>query len=978
MECPSLDAPRESVFPASATTIVVVGNGMVGHRFCEELAERDETNRYRVVVFGEEPRPAYDRVQLSAYFEGRSAEDLSIASLDWYAEQGFEIVVGDPVTAIDRSARRVESEWGRVVEYDILVLATGSTPFVPPMPGTDKPGVFVYRTIEDLQAIAAWAERATTSRAAVIGGGLLGLEAAKATVDLGLETHVLEHGDRLMPRQVDETGGALLQRAIESLGVHVHTRNGAREIYGEDAVEGLVLPEDVRLESDMVVISAGIKARDDLARACGLTVGERGGVEIDRALATSDPAIFAIGECALHEGTIYGLVAPGYEMAAVLARRLVGEDVEFVGADMSTKLKLMGVDVASFGDPFADAEGIAARKVVIEDAVAGVYQKLVVSADGERLLGGILVGDASPYMNLLRATRDASPVPPRPHQLLTGVPDAGSDASTLADDAQICSCNNVDKGQIVAAIQEGDLDQLADVKSCTKAGTGCGGCLPIVKNLLDAELARAGRAVDNSLCEHFTFSRQEIFEVVKINRIESFDALLMNHGRGAGCEVCRPAVASILASTWNDPILNHQNIQDTNDRFLANIQRGGTYSVIPRVPGGEITPEKLIVLGDVAKRFDLYCKITGGQRIDLLGARVEDLPAIWRELVDAGFESGHAYGKALRTIKSCVGSSWCRFGVQDSTGFAIRLEERYRGIRSPHKLKSAVSGCIRECAEAQSKDFGLIATEEGWNLYLGGNGGSSPRHADLFATDLDEAEATRLIDRFLMYYIHTANPLERTARWLERLEGGIDRLKAIVIDDCLEICESLEKDMAALVASYRCEWREVVENPERTRHFTHFSNDSASDPALRFIDERGQKRPADWDEAQTVETASDAVRPEDEWSWLPVGAADAIPRDSGRAMIVPGGQIAVFHHAAQDRYFATDNRCPHKKDMVLARGLLGSDGDEPKVACPMHKKTFSLQSGKGLSDPAFCVQTYPIENRDGELFVKMPPVDAAT
>jgi len=525
-----------------------------------------------------------------------------------------------------------------------------------------------------------------------------------------------------MPRQVDETGGALLKRAIESIGVHVHTEMGAQEIFGGESVEGLVLPGEIRLETDMVIISAGIKARDELARSCDLVVGERGGVTVDRTLATSDPAIFAIGECALHEGTIYGLVAPGYEMAEVLARRLTGDSVEFAGADLSTKLKLLGVDVASFGDPFADEEGVAARKVVIEDAVAGVYQKLVVSADGERLLGGILVGDASPYMGLLRTTRNREAVPPRPHQLLTGVPDAGSDASGLANDAQICSCNNVDKGEIVAAIREGELDQVADVKSCTKAGTGCGGCLPLVKSLLDAELALAGRTLDTRLCEHFEFSRQELLQIVKINRVESFEALLLNHGQGAGCEVCRPTVASILASTWNDPILDHQNIQDTNDRYLANIQRGGTYSVIPRVPGGEITPEKLLVLGEVARKYDLYCKITGGQRIDLLGARVEQLPRIWRELVDAGFESGHAYGKALRTVKSCVGSSWCRFGVQDSTNFAIRIEERYRGIRSPHKLKSAVSGCIRECAEAQSKDFGLIATEGGWNLYVCGNG----------------------------------------------------------------------------------------------------------------------------------------------------------------------------------------------------------------------------------------------------------------
>lgn len=953
-------------------TLVVIGHGMVGHRFCEELVEAGGLERHRVIVFGEERRPAYDRVQLSRFFEDGSADALEIARSDWYGEHGIELVLGDPVASIDREGSSVRTTSGRSVAYDRLVLATGSVPFVPPIPGTDKPGVFVYRTIEDLERIAAWAARPETSRVAVIGGGLLGLEAAKATTDLGLETYVLEHGDRLMPRQVDAHGGALLRRAIESLGVHVLVENGAREIRGEERVEALVLPGDRRLEADMVIVSAGIKARDELARACDLAVGERGGIVVDHTLSTSDPKVFAIGECAVHEGTIYGLVAPGYDMARILARRLVGENATFTGADLSTKLKLLGVDVASFGEPFADQEGVAARKVVIEDAVAGVYQKLVVSADGERLLGGILVGDASAYMTLLQTTREGRPVPPRPHQLLTGVPDAASDATALADDAQICSCNNVDKATIAAAVRDGGLESVAEVKACTKAGTGCGGCLPIVKGILDEEIARAGRVVDRSLCEHFPYSRQELFQIVKINRIGSFDALLLSHGRGGGCEVCRPAVASILASTWNDPILNHANIQDTNDRFLANIQRGGTYSVIPRVPGGEITPEKLIVLGEVAKKYDLYCKITGGQRVDLLGARVDQLPAIWRELVEAGFESGHAYGKALRTIKSCVGSTWCRFGVQDSTGFAIRIEERYRGIRAPHKIKSAVSGCIRECAEAQSKDFGLIATENGWNLYLGGNGGSNPRHAELFATDLDEDAAIRLIDRYLMYYIHTANPLERTARWMERVEGGLDELKAILIDDRLGICESLEKDMAALVATYQCEWREVVENPERQRMFTHFANAEDADPTLRFIEERGQRRPEDWSEA-AAEPEPIVEAPEDEWSWLPVGEVDRFPRDAGRAVRVPHGQIAIFHHAGEDRWYATDNRCPHKKDMVLARGLLGTAGDEPKVACPLHKKTFSLESGKGLSDPELCVRTYPVEVREGELYVKVPP-----
>lgn len=963
---------------ASRPRIVVVGNGMVGHRFCERLAELGLTTSHEVIVFGEENRVAYDRVHLSEFFSGRSAEELGLADGDWYADSGIEIVLGDPVEHIDRGSKSVTARSGRSLSYDTLVLATGSTPFVPPIPGIEKKGVFVYRTVEDLEAIAAWAAREDVASAAVIGGGLLGLEAAKATSDLGLETFVLEQGERLMPRQLDIAGGSLLRRSIESLGVHVLTEMQTESIQGEDNVSGIQFKGGTDLHLDMIVVSAGIRARDDLGRAFDLEVGERGGVIVDDDLTTNDPNIFAIGECAQHRGTIYGLVAPGYDMADILARRLAGEDCQFAGGDLSTKLKLLGVDVASFGDPFADQEGVAARRVVIEDRVAGVYQKLVVSADGERLVGGILVGDTAPYMSLMQATRTGSPVPPRPHQLLTGVPDAASDPTALGSDAQICSCNNVSKGDLVLAIRDEGVTTLPEIKSCTKAGTGCGGCLPLVKNLLDAELENMGRVIDRSLCEHFAYSRQELFQIVKLGRIESFEALLQSHGQGGGCEVCRPAVASILASSWNDLILNHAPIQDTNDRFLANIQRGGTYSVIPRIPGGEITPEGLIVLGEVAKKFGLYCKITGGQRVDLLGARVEELPQIWRMLIDAGFESGHAYGKALRTVKSCVGKSWCRFGVQDSTRFAIRIEERYRGLRSPHKLKSAVSGCIRECAEAQSKDFGLIATEDGWNLYVCGNGGARPRHADLLATDLTEDEAIVLIDRFLVYYLQTANPLERTAPWLDRLEGGIDKLKEVVVEDSLKIAESLEKDMAALVASYRCEWKDVVSNPDRLSHFKHFGNSDSTDPAIEFVEERGQPQPAEWGEGNAPEIASNVPSiAEDLWQWICVGRADTVPRDAGRAMKIPGGQIAVFHLASQDRYYATDNQCPHQKDMVLARGLLGTDSGEPKVACPLHKKTFSLQSGKGLSDPNFCVQTYPVELRGEELFVKMPPHEEA-
>jgi nitrite reductase (NADH) large subunit len=774
-----------------------------------------------------------------------------------------------------------------------------------------------------------------------------------------------------MPRQVDTAGGEVLRRAIAQLGVHVHLGVQPEALLGEDSVAAIALAGTEPVPVDMVVISAGIRPRDEVARDAGLAVGPRGGIVVDPALQTSDPAIYAIGECALASGMIYGLVAPGYAMADALAARLTGGDATFTGADLSTKLKLLGVDVASFGDAFADeTAGTSAQRLVLENRVRGVYQKLVLSGDGTRLLGGVLVGDASQYATLLDVCRRGLPVPESAHELLVG-PSSGPGLAT-DDDAQVCSCNGVTRGAICRAVADGELTTVAEIKACTRAGTGCGGCVPQVATLLQSELAKAGRAVKTVLCEHFAYTRQELFEIVKLGRIPSFDALLASHGNGAGCEICRPAVASILASTWNDFVLRHATIQDTNDRFLANIQRGGTYSVIPRIPGGEITPEKLIVLGEIAKRFDLYCKITGGQRIDLLGARVEQLPDIWEALVAAGFESGHAYGKAVRTVKSCIGSTWCRYGVQDSTALAIRVEERYRGLRAPHKLKSAVSGCIRECAEAQSKDFGIIATEKGWNLYVCGNGGAQPRHADLLASDVDEETLIRLIDRFLMYYIQTANPLERTARWLERLDGGLERLRAVVVDDVLGIATQLERDMDRLVASYACEWAAVVADPERRREFV-LAGSAGPKNGDGFVRVRGQKQPVPW--ADPPATASADANAAD-LAWVEVARVADVPRDGGLTIAHGAERIAIFHFATRGEWWATQATCPHRQEVVLGRGLLGTHGDTPKVACPLHKRTFALDSGVGLSDPSYCLRTYPVEVRDGAVWVRLPALAA--
>ncbi|MBX6766737.1 MAG: nitrite reductase large subunit [Actinomadura rubrobrunea] len=827
--------------------LVVVGHGPSGHRLVEALRERDRAGAWRITVIGEEARPAYDRVALTSYLTEDA--DLAYPAHD----EGVRLLTGDPVVAIDRRARTVRTAAGRDVPYDALVLATGSAPFVPPVDGRDLPGVFVYRTIDDLDALRARCTDLTTSRpqvgGVVVGGGLLGLEAARALQGLGVDTHVVEVAPWLIPRQLDEGGGAMLRRHIEALGITVHAGTPLTRLEaGEDGgVARVELADGTRIDAAVVVFSAGIRPRDELARGCGLPVGERGGIVVDDTCRTEDPAIWAIGECALVNGQVYGLVAPCFSMAEVAADHLLaaaeGHDspARFTGADLSTQLKLMGVDVASFGDPFAGPDQ-GALDVTYTDPVAGIYKRLVVSDDARTLLGGVLVGDASAYP-ALRA-RVGAELPGTPEQALfggTAAPDGDLPGAT-----RICNCNNVTADALRCAIRDDGLTDLAEVKRRTKAGATCGSCVPLVKKILDAELAAAGIEVGKALCEHFDHSRAELFDIVRVRGITTFTELITEHGRGRGCDICKPVVASILASLGRGHILDGEQaaLQDTNDHFLANLQKNGTYSVVPRIPGGEITPEKLIVIGEVARDFGLYTKITGGQRIDLFGARVEQLPQIWKRLVDAGFESGHAYGKALRTVKSCVGSTWCRYGVRDSVGMAIRLELRYRGLRAPHKLKAAVSGCARECAEAQSKDFGVIATDKGWNLYVCGNGGMRPRHADLLASDLDDDELVRLIDRFLMFYIRTADRLQRTASWLEALDGGLDYLREVIVDDRLGICAELEAAMDRHVGSYTDEWRATLEDADKVRRFVSFVNaPDVPDPSIVFESERDQIKP---------------------------------------------------------------------------------------------------------------------------------------
>src|SRR6516225_7805907 len=819
--------------------LVVVGHGMVGHRFAEALTARDDAGRFRVTVLSEEARPAYDRVALSSVFDGADEAALRLPPLD---PARVDLRLGISAVSVDTDRRVVTTSAGPEIGYDELVLATGSYPFVPPVPGHDAPGCFVYRTLDDLDAIQSAAASARSG--VVIGGGLLGLEAANALRLLGLEPHVVELAPHLMAVQLDEGGGALLAGLVSDLGVAVHCGTATTQVLTDPETghaTGVELADGSVIHAGIVVFAAGVRPRDQLARAADLTLGPRGGVAVDETCrSVSDPRVWAIGEVAALDGQLFGLVAPGYAMAETAADRLLGGPATFPGADLATKLKLLGVDVASFGDAHGRTPG--ALCVVLNDPVRRSYGKLVVSDDTSTLLGGILVGDASRYA-MLRPLA-GSPLPADPASLLAPDGDGGAGLGALPDTAQICSCSAVTKGQVLSAISAGAAADVPGLKACTRAGTGCGSCVPTLKQLLTA----AGVVQPKALCEHFGASRAELFEITAASGIRTFSELISRYGRGRGCDICKPAVASILASLHTgDHILDGERaaLQDTNDRHLANMQRNGTYSVVPRIPGGEITPAKLKIIAEVAEEFGLYTKITGGQRIDLFGARLEQLPAIWKRLTDAGFESGHAYGKALRTVKSCVGDTWCRYGVQDSVGLAIELELRYRGLRAPHKIKGGVSGCARECAEARSKDFGVIATESGWNLYVGGNGGFRPRHAELLVSDVSREELIKILDRLLMFYIRTADRLQRTAAWIEAMDGGLSHLRDVVVDDRLGVCASLEEAMARHIAGYSDEWRAVLEDPARQAKFASFANAPGTpDSAIEFTVERGQRIPA--------------------------------------------------------------------------------------------------------------------------------------
>lgn len=850
--------------------VVVVGGGPAAHRFSDAMYNRG-LEGWQVTVLTEENHLPYDRVALSKALT-ETGVDLTLGNATMWDHPALQLKTAERAVSIDIAAKSVATASGAEYGYDHLVVASGSDAARLPIPGAEH--THVYRTLEDVWAINKAIAQLTAKlgrkvKAVTIGGGLLGLESAAGTEQLGATPIVINGSPWLMNTQLDEGAGQALGRLIEAKGFTVHGGVFPSEVVTDDDgnVTGVLMADGRTIEADLVIVAIGVRPRDDLFRAAEgeeqlFSLGQRGGVVINDFCATEVDGIWAIGEVANFGGMCLGLVAPANTMAEIVADRLHGGEATFPGFDTATKLKLSGVDVASFGDAFARTEH--ALEIVYADPARGVYQKIVTTDDAKTLLGGIFVGDASPYMSLRPLL--GRELPAEPGAYLTAAGGGEAPETELPDDAILCSCNNVSAGTIRDTINgcgacEGSapVQELGELKGCTRAGTQCGSCVPMLKKLLEGELTKSGIEVSKALCEHISLSRQELFDAIRVLELTSFEDIMAKYGTGAGCDICKPTIASILASQHSAYVLDAGRgaLQDTNDRALANMQKDGTYSVVPRIAGGEITPKGLGVIAAVAEKYNLYTKITGGQRIDMFGARLEQLPDIWKELVDAGFESGQAYGKSLRTVKSCVGSTWCRFGVQDSVQMAIALELRYRGLRSPHKLKMGVSGCARECAEARGKDVGVIATADGWNLYVGGNGGATPAHAKLLAKDLDDETLLKYIDRYLMYYIRTADRLQRTARWQEELDGDIKHVEDVVVRDSLGIAEELEAAMAKHIDTYQDEWAETLKDPERLRRFRSFVNaPDQKDESISFVPERGQIRPATNEEKGGVLIAS--------------------------------------------------------------------------------------------------------------------------
>ncbi|MDR6832552.1 MULTISPECIES: nitrite reductase large subunit NirB [unclassified Sphingopyxis] len=762
--------------------LVVIGNGMAGCRAVEELLARDP-NRYRVTIFGAEPRVNYNRIMLSPVLAGeKSFDDIVINDAGWYADNGIALVAGDPVARIDRAAKTVTTRGGVTESYDRLLIATGSDPFIIPVPGKDLPGVIAFRDMDDVDTMLAAADAG--GDAVVIGGGLLGLEAAHGLSLRGMKVTVLHLMPTLMERQLDEAAGWLLKQALEARGQTILTGADTAEIVGDGKVEGVKLKDGTLIPASLVVMAVGIRPSVALARDAGLAVGR--GIQVDDHMVTSDPAVLAVGECVEHDGQVYGLVAPLWDMCRSLADGLVEKPTGYRGSVTSTKLKVSGIDVFSAGD-FSGGDGC--EDIVLRDASRGVYKRVIVKDD--RIVGAVLYGDTADgswYFDLLKKQEDVSDL----RDLLIfgqafasggGAADPKAAVAALSDDAEICGCNGVTKGQVISCIAKG-AHSLDAVRGTCKASASCGSCTGLVENLLALTLGDDVQSGPRTMCKCTSFGHDDVRREIVAQAMRSIPEVMhkLHWTTPDGCSSCRPALNYYLLCALPGEYVDDQQSRFVNERMHANIQKDGTYSVVPRMWGGLTNPTELRAIADVVEKYNApMVKVTGGQRLDIFGIKKEDLPAVWADLNAAGMVSGHAYGKALRTVKTCVGSEWCRFGTQDSTGLGVKVERMSWGSWMPHKFKIAVSGCPRNCAEATIKDFGIVCVDSGYELHVGGNGGIHVRATDLLCKVATEHEAMDHCAAFIQLYREEAHYLERTAPWIERV--GVDYVKARIVDD---------------------------------------------------------------------------------------------------------------------------------------------------------------------------------------------------
>ena len=764
--------------------LVVIGNGMAGIRTLEEVLALSP-DAYDITVFGSEPYGNYNRILLSPVLAGeKTVDDIMLNGDDWYAANHIRLRKGSPVVTIDRKRRIVRAEDGSEAPYDRLLIATGSNPFIVPVPGRDLPGVVSFRDIRDVDAMIE--ASGSFKDAVVIGGGLLGLEAAYGLLKRGMKVSVVHLLDTLMERQLDPVAGALLKRTLAERGIEFLMNRQTAEIVGDDRVRAVRFKDGSEAKADIVVMAVGIRPNFTLAKEAGIHC-ERG-IVVNDTMQTYDPRVYAVGECVQHRGQTYGLVAPLFEQAKVCANHLARYGTSrYLGSVTSTKLKVTGVDVFSAGN-FGGGEGT--EDIVMRDDASGVYKRIVLK--NNRIQGAVLYGDTQDgawYFQMMREQKDIKDIRAR---LILGEAHLGDSghggenrAAAMADAAQVCDCNGICKGDIVKAITTKGLFTLDDVRAHTKASASCGSCTGLVEQILANTLGGDYSAPEQKpLCKCTEFTHDQVRAAIREQHLVTMDAVRnqLNWKRPDGCHVCRPALNYYLISSWPEEAKDDYQSRFINERAHANIQKDGTYSVIPRIWGGSTTAAELRAIADAAEKFEVReVKITGGQRIDLLGLKKEQLPEIWGFLSERGLVSGHAYGKALRTVKTCVGSEWCRFGVQDSTQMGIDLEKMTWGSWTPHKFKMAVSGCPRNCAEATIKDFGVVAIESGWELHVGGNGGVKLRSTDLLTRVTTPEEVKEYCGAFMQIYREEARYLERTAPWIERV--GLSHVKKHVVDD---------------------------------------------------------------------------------------------------------------------------------------------------------------------------------------------------